>query len=81
MYTYRNSFHNTAAKSKYSHIQLMDAYDYASLVRKGVAADAIPPEHRRAYRAGLRLHDKLCGSPNCECAYVWYGALEATRAT
>lgn len=62
MHTYRNSFHNSSAKSTYSPTELDRAYEMGK--QYGATTDA--------YRAGLRLKKKLCGIKGCTCSN-WYG--------
>lgn len=56
MYKYRNDFHNTEAKSKYS------IYDFDDNITRG--GDIIDDKIEQARR---RLYKKLCGMKDCFC--------------
>jgi hypothetical protein len=64
MYEYKNNYHGTRAKSKYSPI---DYADYYAGTRGGSWARELKME-----RAARRLRMALCGLSDCQCS-GWLG--------
>ena len=65
MHTYRNSYHNTEARSIYSPDELQ-------------RADWNKGRDKKAEAALRRLKKTLCGFSGCQCGNTW-GAREAGR--
>jgi len=65
MYEYRNDYHQTRAKSKYSPEELDFGYKRAS------TSCSLSAPQKALMKAVKRLKEKLCGGENCHCWCPW----------